>query len=138
MHAMPALLCLVSVCLLLPCLGDNDPVLCQITDPRRARDMAAKHALRRESYSLSNQIDPHTVSSALYARQIISSEDVERAQTKAMGTKQERAHTLIMTVIRKVNQKPSLFNEVYDVLETEDVSVMDLKRKYHSSQSAHK
>ena len=129
---MPALLCLVSVCLLLPCLGDNDPVRRQITDPRRARDMAAKHALQRESYSLSNQIDPHTVSSALYARQIISSDDVERAQTKAMGTKRERAHSLIMTVIRKVNQNPSLFDEVCDVLETEGVSVRDLKCKYHT------
>lgn len=107
-------------------------VLPQTVDPRRAKEVAATHALQTESYSLSKHIDPHAVSSALYARKMISSDDVERAQTKAMGTKRERAHSLIMTVIRKVNQNPSLFDEVCDVLETEGVSVRDLKCKYHT------
>ena len=106
-------------------------------DPRRAKDMAAKHALRTESYTLSKHIDPHTVSSALYARKIINADDVERAQTKAIGTERERAHSLIMTVIRKVDQKPSLFDGVCDILKTEGVSVKKLKRKCYGSQAVH-
>ena len=111
------------------CLGDSDPVRPQRVDPRRAKDMAAKHALQTESYTLSKHIDPHTVSSALYARKMINADDVERAQTKAMGTERERAHSLIRKVIQKVDQKPSLFDEVYGILEAEGVSVMNLKRK---------
>ena len=113
----------------MPCLGDSDPVLPQRVDPRRAKDMAAKHALQTESYTLSKHIDPHTVSSALYARKIINADDVERAQTKAMGTERERAHSLIMKVMQKVDQKPSLFDGVCDILKTEGVSVKKLKRK---------
>ena len=98
-------------------------------DPRRAKDMASKHALRTESYTLSRHIDPHVVSSALYAKKVINNEDVDRAQTKAMGTERERARTLMVTVVQKVDQKPSLFDEVYGILEAEGVSVRNLKRK---------
>ena len=91
--------------------------------------MAATHALQTESYTLSKCIDPHAVSSALYARKMISPDDVDRAQTKAMGTKRQRAHSLIMTVIQKVNQKPSWFDEVCDILAAEGVSVKNLIRK---------
>ena len=129
---MPVLLCF-SFCCLLPCLGDSDPVLPQIMVPRRAKDMAAKHALRAESYTLSKHIDPHIVSSALYAKKIINPEEVDRAQTKAMGTERERARTLMVTVVQKVDQKPSFFGEVYDILEAEGVSVEKLKRKCYSS-----
>ena len=120
----------VSVfCVLSLCLDDSDPVLPQRVDPRRAKDMAAKHALQTESYTLSKHINPHTVSSALYARKMINADDVERAQTKAMGTERERAHSLIMKVIQKVDQKPSLFDGVCDILKADGISVKNLKRK---------
>ena len=91
--------------------------------------MAAKHALQTESYTLSRHIDPHTVSAALYAKKMINTDDVERAQTKAMGTGRERAHSLIMKVIQKVEQNPNLFDRVCDILKAERVSVKKLKRK---------
>ena len=91
----------ITFCVLSPYVANL--VLPQRVDPRRAKEVAATHALQRESYSLSKHIDPHAVSSALYARKMISRDDVERAQTKAMGTERQRAHTLIMTVIQKVD-----------------------------------
>ena len=119
----------ICFCFLSPCLDDSDTVLPQRVDPRRAKDMAAKHALQTESYTLSRHIDPHTVSAALYAKKIINADDVERAQTKAMGTERERAHSLIMKVIQKVEQNPNLFDRVCDIMKAEGVSVKKLKRK---------
>ena len=125
----------ITFCVLSPYVANL--VLPQRVDPRRAKEVAATHALQRESYTLSKHIDPHAVSSALYARKMISRDDVERAQTKAMGTERQRAHSLIMTVIQKVDQKPSLFEGVCDILKTEGVSVKKLKRKCPSREEGY-